>query len=560
MEQVWQSMYDKFAISQTITLPDENSSLLDIYDRSMQLFADRTAFIHQNHRLSYAQLDRYSLALAKYLQSLELEQGSRIALMMPNCLQYYVAVMGVIRAGHIVVNVNPLYTARELAHQLNDSHAQGIILIQSAVDTLAEIQQETSIRHIFTTQLDDFYSELSQAATTDDGIQVGELAAISLPQAIVTAEHFNYQRPNLKLHDTCVLQYTGGTTGVSKGTELSHANLIANILQCDEMFKNELGGLGATEPNYPHLCAIPLYHIFAFTVCALFGLYKGQANILVSNPRDLPVLIDAIEQHKPALFPSVNTLYHALVHNERFQQLDHSSLRIAMGGGMPVLPATAEKWQQITGLTILEAYGLSETSPVATCNPTQHRHFSGMIGIPVPSTDVAILDDDGNIIPAGAVDDDGEPIAGEIAIRGPQVMKGYWNRPDETAKVMTADGFFRSGDIGIMDKDGFAKIVDRKKDMILVSGFNVYPTEIEQVVTHHAKVLEAAAIGVFDEHSGEVPKLFVVKKDDSLTAEEILSYARQHLTGYKVPKYVEFIAELPKSNVGKILRKNLRDA
>lgn len=554
MEKVWLSTYQKFNIQPSIEFSNTPSSLLDIFDRNTELFAERSAFIHQDHHLTFAELSQYSLQLSAYLQSLNLKPATCIAIMMPNCLQYYVAVMAIMHAGYIVVNVNPLYTHRELEYQLNDSGAEVLILIEQAVHTVQEMEQQTPVQHLIITQLDDLFDK----DKTQCPVLCEQIHSISLLDALKQGETLKYVRPNVQLNDTCVLQYTGGTTGISKGTELSHANLIANILQCDEMFKDKLGGYGATEPYYPHMCALPLYHIFAFTVCALFGMYKGQTNILVSNPRDLPILIDALAKYKPALFPSVNTLYNALVNNDTFKQLDHSNLRIAMGGGMPVLPATAEKWKQITGLTIIEAYGLSETSPVATCNPTQHTHFSGMIGIPVPSTDIAILDDDGNIIPAGKTDEDGKLLSGEIGIRGPQVMKGYWNRPEETAKVMTTDGFFRSGDIGIMDSQGFVKIVDRKKDMILVSGFNVYPTEIEEVITHHPKVLEAAAIGVFDEHSGEVPKLFVVKRDESLTIDEILHYARENLTGYKVPKYVEFLTELPKSNVGKILRRNLR--
>ena len=359
----------------------------------------------------------------------------------------------------------------------------------------------------------------------------------------------NYKRPTMTLSDTAVLQYTGGTTGVSKGAELTHRNLVANLLQCDGIFQSKFGqGDGAKDDRI--FCALPLYHIFAFMVCAMYGMYKGQANILIPNPRDLPAVIKELRKYQPGFFPAVNTLFNALVHNEEFRQLDFSKLKMAMGGGMAVLPSTAEEWKKVTGTIIIEGYGLSETSPVATANPPATTEFSGTIGIPLPLTDVAILDDDGNHLSQGE--------QGEISIRGPQVMKGYWNRPDETEKVMTADGYFRTGDIGFMDTRGYFKIVDRKKDMILVSGFNVYPSEIEEVIAQHPKVLEVAAIGVPDEKSGEVPKLFVVKKDPSLTTEEVLEYAKENLTGYKRPRYVEFMDDLPKSNVGKILRKDLR--
>jgi len=359
-----------------------------------------------------------------------------------------------------------------------------------------------------------------------------------------------YQRPVVGLSDTAVLQYTGGTTGVSKGAELTHSNLVGNLLQAEAFFSTALGSDDPKGEQDTILCALPLYHIFALMCCALLGMNKGLLIVLVPNPRDIPGLVKEIGTYKPSILPAVNTLFNALVNNAEFQALDFSKLRFSLGGGMAVLPATAAAWQKITGKPIVEAYGLSETSPAATSNPVNIPAYTGTIGIPLPSTDVAILDDDGAAVAQGE--------RGEISIRGPQVMKGYWKRPDETEKVMTADGYFRTGDIGIMDERGFVKIVDRKKDMILVSGFNVYPAEIEEVVTNNPKVLEAAAIGVPDEKSGEVPKLFVVKKDPSLTEAELKAYLAENLTGYKRPKYIEFIAELPKSPVGKILRKELR--
>ena len=374
-------------------------------------------------------------------------------------------------------------------------------------------------------------------------------SAISFKRLIADGRHLQMIPVALTHDDLAFLQYTGGTTGVAKGAMLTHGNLIANVMQVSAWCAPAFENMDANEQPV-FLQALPLYHIFAFTVCELYGMYKGFSNLLIPNPRDLPAVVGELRKYQPSFFPAVNTLFNALVNNEEFKQLDHSKLKMAMGGGMAVLPSTAEAWKKVTGTIIIEGYGLSETSPVATANPPATTEFSGTIGIPLPLTEVALLDDDGNEVALGE--------QGEISIRGPQVMKGYWNRPDETEKVMTKDGFFRTGDVGVMDTRGYFKIVDRKKDMILVSGFNVYPSEIEEVIAKHPKVLEVAAIGVPDEKSGEVPKLFIVKKDPSLTTEEVLAYAKQNLTGYKCPRYVEFMEELPKSNVGKILRKDLR--
>ena len=556
MEKVWFAEYQKTGIPETVELPQENTSLIDIFERNFQKFGSRDAFIFMDKAMSFSELELASRKFATYLQSLGLAKGSRVAVMMPNVLQYPVVALGVFRAGLVLVNVNPLYTARELEHQLNDSGAEALVIVENFATVYQAILGKTPVKHVVIASVGDMLGTLKGTLVNFVLRKVRkQIPAWNIPghvkfnTALAKVSPNNYKRPSMTLSDTAVLQYTGGTTGVSKGAELTHRNLVANLLQCDGIFQSKFGqGDGAKDDRI--FCALPLYHIFAFMVCAMYGMYKGQANILIPNPRDLPAVIKELRNYQPGFFPAVNTLFNALVHNEEFRQLDFSKLKMAMGGGMAVLPSTAEEWKKVTGTMIIEGYGLSETSPVATANPPATTEFSGTIGVPLPLTDVAILDDDGNHLAQGE--------QGEISIRGPQVMKGYWNRPDETAKVMTADGYFRTGDIGFMNERGYFKIVDRKKDMILVSGFNVYPAEIEEVMAKHPKILEVAAIGVPDEKSGEVPKLFVVKKDPSLTTEEILAYAKENLTGYKRPRYVEFIDELPKSNVGKILRKDLR--
>ncbi len=556
MEKIWFAEYRKTGIPETVVLPSENTSLLDIFERNFQKFGSRDAFIFMDKTLSFDELELASRKFAAYLQSLGLAKGTRVAVMMPNVLQYPVVALGVFRAGLVLVNVNPLYTARELEHQLNDSGAEVLVIIENFAAVYQSIIGKTPVKQVIVASVGDMLGTLKGTLVNFVLRSVRkQIPAWDIPghikfnAAMNKANANKYKRPNLTLSDTAVLQYTGGTTGVSKGAELTHRNLVANMLQCDGIFQSKFGNKDG-EKDDRIFCALPLYHIFAFMVCALYGMYKGQANVLIPNPRDLPAVIKELRKYQPTFFPAVNTLFNALVNNEEFRQLDHSKLKMAMGGGMAVLPSTAAAWKKITGTTIVEGYGLSETSPVATANPPASDEFTGTIGIPLPLTEVAILDDAGNEMPLGE--------QGEICIRGPQVMRGYWNRPDETAKSMTADGFFRTGDIGVMDERGYIKIVDRKKDMILVSGFNVYPSEIEEVIAKHPKVLEVAAIGVPDEKSGEAPKLFVVKKDPSLTTEEVLSYAKENLTGYKRPRYVEFINELPKSNVGKILRKDLR--
>ena len=555
MEKIWFAEYQKTGIPETVELPAENTSLVDVFERNFQKFADRDAFIFMDKVLTFSQLEEESRKFATYLQSLGLAKGSRVAVMMPNVLQYPIVALGVFRAGLVLVNVNPLYTARELEHQLNDSGSEALVIIENFAAVYQSIIGKTPVKHVVVAAVGDLLGTLKGTLVNFVLRSVRkQIPAWDIPghikfnTAISKVSPSNYKRPNLTLSDTAVLQYTGGTTGVSKGAELTHRNLVSNMLQCDGIFQSKFGKQDG-EVDDRIFCALPLYHIFAFMVCALYGMYKGQANVLIPNPRDLPAVIKELRKYQPTFFPAVNTLFNALVNNEEFKQLNHSRLKVAMGGGMAVLPSTAEAWKRVTGTNIIEGYGLSETSPVATANPPASMEFSGTIGIPLPLTEVAILDDDGNEVALGE--------QGEISIRGPQVMKGYWNRQDETDKVMT-NGFFRTGDIGVMDSRGYVKIVDRKKDMILVSGFNVYPSEIEEVVSKHPKVLEVAAIGVLDEKSGEVPKLFVVKKDPSLTTEEVLAFAKDNLTGYKRPRYVEFMDELPKSNVGKILRKDLR--
>ena len=555
MEKIWLAEYQKTGIPETVELPPENTSLNDVFERNFQKFGSRDAFIFMDKVLTFNELEEASRKFATYLQSLGLAKGSRVAVMMPNVLQYPVVALGVFRAGLVLVNVNPLYTSRELEHQLNDSGSEVLVIIENFATVYQAIIGKTPVKHVVVASVGDMLGALKGTLvnfvlrSVRKQIPAWEIPGhIKFNAAMSKVNASNYKRPSLTLSDTAVLQYTGGTTGVSKGAELTHRNLVANMLQCDGIFQSKFGAQDGSKDDRI-FCALPLYHIFAFMVCAMYGMYKGQANILIPNPRDLPAVMKELRKYRPSFFPAVNTLFNALVNNEEFKQLDHSNLKMAMGGGMAVLASTAEAWKKITGTNIIEGYGLSETSPVATANPPSSMEFSGTIGVPLPLTEVAILDDDGNEVPLGE--------QGEISIRGPQVMKGYWNRPDETEQVMT-NGFFRTGDIGIMDARGYIKIVDRKKDMILVSGFNVYPSEIEDVVSKHPKVLEVAAIGVPDEKSGEVPKLFVVKKDPSLTTEEVLAYAKENLTGYKRPRYVEFMDELPKSNVGKILRKDLR--
>jgi long-chain acyl-CoA synthetase len=475
---------------------------------------------------------------------------------MPNVLQYPVALAAILRAGYTVVNVNPLYTPRELEHQLTDSGSEAIIVLENFAHTVQQVLARTRVRHVVVASM----GELLGAKGTLVNFVVRNVKRMvpefSIPHmvrfkdALAQGARMPFQAAQLASSDVAFLQYTGGTTGVSKGAALTHRNVIANVLQVEAWTKPALSRPPTVE--FPTIvCALPLYHIFALTACALWGMRVGALNILVPNPRDIPGLIKEISKYKFNMLPAVNTLYNALVNHPDFVHVDFSSLKVAIGGGMAVQRTVNDKWKAITGVNIVEGYGLSETSPVASANRCDIASFTGTIGLPFPSTEIAIVDDDGNELPLGSI--------GEIAIRGPQVMTGYWNRPDETAKVMTASGYFKSGDVGIMDENGYVKIVDRKKDMILVSGFNVYPNELEAVIAAHPGVLECAVIGVPDEHSGEAVKVFVVRKDPELTAEQLMDYCKREFTGYKKPKYIEFRDELPKTNVGKILRRALRE-
>jgi len=554
MEKIWLKSYPP-GVPADID-PDQYRSLVHLLEEAFQKYADRNAYVCMDKFLTYAELDTYSRQLGAWLQSRGLKKGARVALMMPNVLQYPVAIAAVLRAGYTVVNVNPLYTPRELEHQLNDSGSEAIIVLENFAHTVEQVLSKTAVKHIIVASMGEMLGGLKGMILNFVVRNVKKMVpAYSLPnamrfkQALALGSRMKLTPVELSINDAAFLQYTGGTTGVSKGATLSHRNVIANVLQ------SEAWSGAALDQNSKEqlivVCALPLYHIFALTACAMWGTRVGALNILIPNPRDIPGLIKELGKYKFNLLPAVNTLYNALVNHPDFSKLDFSGLKIANGGGMAVQQAVNDKWLQVTGVSIIEGYGLSETSPVATCNRADSTAFSGTIGLPVPSTEIAILDDDGKEVPLGQT--------GEIAIRGPQVMSGYWNRPDETAKVMTADGYFKSGDVGIMDERGYVKIVDRKKDMILVSGFNVYPNEVEAVIAAHPGVLECACVGVPDEHSGEAVKVFVVRKDPGLTAETLMAYCKEQFTGYKRPKYIEFRDELPKTNVGKILRRALRD-
>jgi long-chain acyl-CoA synthetase len=541
--------------------PGEYSSLVDLLDQAFREHARRDMAAFMEVRWTFAQVDEMSRALAAWFQAQGLSKGARVALMMPNVPQYVVAIAAVLRAGYVVVNVNPLYTPRELEHQLKDSGAEAIVILENFAVTLQDVIARTPVKHVVLASMGDMLPTLKGALVNFVVRHVKKMVpAFSLPNggavkvtpfkaALAKGRSAKYTLPNLTLEDVAFLQYTGGTTGVSKGATLLHRNVVANILQCEAWFKPQLSKLG-NEPIVT-VCALPLYHIFSLTVCYMMGARMGAMNILIANPRDIDGFIKTLQHYKVNQFPAVNTLYNGLANHPDFAKLDFSGLKISNGGGMAVQQATAEKWKKITGCPIVEGYGLSETSPVATVNRLDIAEFNGSIGYPLPSTEVAILDDDGKHLAFGE--------AGEICVRGPQVMAGYWQRPDETVKVMTADGFFRTGDIGVMDPQGQTKIVDRKKDMILVSGFNVYPTEVEQVVSLHPGVLECAAVGVPDEKAGEAVKVFIVRKDPTLTEASVAEFCKEQLTGYKRPKYIEFREDLPKTNVGKILRRELRD-
>lgn len=550
----WLSSYERYGIGATIDMPDDNTSLLEVFERNFSRYGQKPAYICMGASITYKQLDLYSRQIASYLQSLGLVKGDKVGVMMPNILQYPVVALGIIRAGMVLVNVNPLYTSRELSHQLHDSGTKALFIVENFAKTYQDAEDKGQVKHVIVCKIGDMLGTIKGPVVNLVARHIKKMIpAYRLPESISFKHALNavsaskYKRPDLNLSDVALLQYTGGTTGVAKGAMLSHGNLVANMLQIsvlmDSAFEDDIDATDVL------LTALPLYHVFSFMVCGMYSMYQGCAGLLIPNPRDLDGLIKEMGKYKPAYIPAVNTLFNGLVHKEGFADLDFSNLKASIGGGMSVLPSVAKEWHKITGLPIVEGYGLSETSPVVAFNPMTIAEFTGKIGIPASSTDVILIDEEDNEVALGD--------RGEICVKGPQVMIGYQNRPEETAEAFTASGYLKTGDIGIMDEKGFIKIVDRKKDMILVSGFNVYPNEIEEVMSEHPGVVECGAIGIPNDQRGEEPKLFVVKKGD-VTEQELLDFGKKQLTGYKRPRHIQFVDELPKSNVGKILRKELR--
>ncbi len=537
--------------------PSQYSSLVGLMEESFHKHAKRVAYSFMGKDVTFAQTDSLSRAFAAYLQGLGLVKGDRVALMMPNVPQYPIAVAAILRAGLVVVNVNPLYTPRELEHQLKDSGAKAIVIIENFATTLEQCIQNTAVKHVVLAAMGDMLGLLKGAMVNYVVRNVKKMVpAFDLPgavrfnAAVAQGTSGTLKKPSIKADDVAVLQYTGGTTGVSKGAVLLHSNVIANVLQSEAWNEPAVKLLPEGE-QLVGVVALPLYHIFAFTCCMMLGMRMGSRGILIANPRDIPAMFKELAKYTIHSFPAVNTLFNGMANHPDFNTVDWSHLKISVGGGMAVQSAVAKLWLDRTGCSICEGYGLSETSPSATCNPTDSKAFSGTIGLPLPGTYLKCLDDDGVELPLG------QP--GEIAIKGPQVMAGYWQRPDETAKVMTPDGYFKTGDIGTVDERGYFKIVDRKKDMVLVSGFNVYPNEVEEVVSLLPGVMECAVVGVADEKTGEAVKLVIVKKDPALTEAQVREYCRANLTGYKQPKVVEFRTDMPKTPVGKILRRELRE-
>ncbi len=537
--------------------PAQYQSLVQLMEESFRRFADRPAYSFMGKEVGYAQTDTMSKALAAYLQSLGLTKGDRVAIMMPNVPQYPVAVAAILRAGLVVVNVNPLYTPRELEHQLKDSGSKAIIIIENFARTLQQCIAATPVKHVVLATMGDMLGMVKGGLVNYVVRKVKKMVpayelpgAVRFNDAVSRGSRATLRPVDTRPDDVAVLQYTGGTTGVSKGAVLLHRNVIANVLQSEAWNAPVMGKVPAGEQPTA-VVALPLYHIFAFTVNMMLGLRTRGKGILIPNPRDLPAVLKELSKHTFHSFPAVNTLFNGLANHPDFGKVNWGNLKVSVGGGMAVQGAVAQKWLQKTGCPICEGYGLSETSPSASCNPVTSTEYTGTIGVPLPSTLMKCIDDDGREVPVG------QP--GEIAIKGPQVMAGYWQRPDETAKVMTADGFFKSGDIGVMDERGYFRIVDRKKDMVLVSGFNVYPNEVEDVVAKLDGVLECAVVGVADDKTGEAVKLVIVKKDPALTEEQVRQYCHDNLTGYKRPKVIEFRTDLPKTPVGKILRRELRD-
>lgn len=551
MTKIWHKGYDA-GVPYEIN-PNEYSSINDVLEVGFTKFKKNPAFHNMGTTLTYEQIDVMSQKFASFLQNdLMLQKGDRVAIMMPNILQYPIALFGILRAGLVAVNVNPLYTPRELEHQLKDSGSKAIVIFANSASVLEKILPATPVKNVILTQIGDQLKFPKNYIVNFVIKNVKKMVpAFNIPNAIdfndclAKGDASKFKKAEIRLDDTAFLQYTGGTTGVAKGAVLTHKNIVANMVQARAWIKNLI-----TDGKEIIITPLPLYHIFSLTAnCFIFNSV-GALNVLITNPRDIPGFVKELQKWKFTSITGVNTLFNGLLNNEEFKKLDFSHLKVALGGGMAVQKAVAERWKQVTGRPLIEAYGLTETSPAACINPMSLKDYNGFIGLPIPSTEVEIKDDNGKTLPLGEI--------GEICIRGPQVMAGYYNRPEETAKVMTQDGFFKTGDLGFMNEQGYTKIVDRKKDMILVSGFNVYPNELEDVITQHPKVLECAAIGIPDEKSGEVVKVFIVKKDESLTQDEIMKFCRDNLTSYKVPKMVEFRKELPKSNVGKILRKDLR--
>ena len=541
------------------------ASVVDMMEESFQKYANRVAYTFMGKELTYKQVDELTQTFAAYLQSLGLVKGDRVAVMMPNVLQYPIAVAGIMRAGYILVNVNPLYTARELEHQLKDSGAKAIVVLENFAATLQKCLAATPVKHVVLCALGDRLGLLKGTLVNYVVRNVKKMVpdfnlpdAVRFNAAIAKGTGSSFKKVAQKPDDVAVLQYTGGTTGVSKGAVLLHRNLVANLLQSNVYLQPALDKIPPNE-QVNEVCALPLYHIFAFTLGMMLCMRIGGRLILIPNPRDIPAVLTELSKHKIHVLPAVNTLFNALVNHPDFGKVDWKNLKISAGGGTAVQSAVAKLWFEKTGCAIVEGYGLSETSPLATCNPITVTEYSGSIGVPMPSTYLKLLDDDGNEVTTGE--------SGEIAIKGPQVMAGYWQRPeetanvmyaDETAKVMTPDGYFKTGDIGVMDKRGFFKIVDRKKDMILVSGFNVFPTELEDVVSQMAGIMECACVGMPDDKTGEAVKLVIVRKDPNVTEQQVRAYCKENLTGYKQPKVVEFRTDLPKTPVGKILRRELR--
>ena len=555
IERPWLKSYPK-GVPADIDI-SQYPSLVALMEESFKKYGSRVAYSFMGKEMTFAQTDSLSLAFGTYLQGLGLAKGDRVAIMMPNVLQYPITVAAILRAGYVVVNVNPLYTPRELEHQLKDSGAKAIVIIENFAKTLEQCIANTPVKHVVMCTMGDRLGLLKGALVNYVVRNVKKMVpafnlpgAVSFNDALAKGTRGTLKRPVIKADEVALLQYTGGTTGVSKGAVLLHSNIIANVLQ-SEAWNNPVMSTMPAGTQAVYVCALPLYHIFAFTVNMMLGMRTGAKNILIPNPRDLPGVLKELAKHKINSFPAVNTLFNGLANHPDFNTVDWSHLKVSLGGGMAVTSNVAKIWLEKTGCPIVEGYGLSETSPSASCNPTDSKSFSGTIGVPIPSTYFRLLDDDGKEVAPGQ--------AGEIAIKGPQVMAGYWQRPDETEKAMTPDGYFKSGDIGILDENGFFKIIDRKKDMILVSGFNVYPNEIEDVVGKMDGVMECACVGVPDDKAGEAVKLVIVKKDPNLTEAQVREYCKTNLTGYKQPKVIEFRADLPKTPVGKILRRELRD-